>query len=61
MAGPWRVGGRPRRWGSPVRLPGVIGKGGRCVVLVRARRSLRATTIGLELNREGRAGLTRVE
>jgi hypothetical protein len=37
MAGPRQGGGRPRRWGSPVRLPGVIGKGGGCVVLARAR------------------------
>jgi hypothetical protein len=34
MAGPRRGG--PRRWGSPVRLPVVIGKGGGCVVLARA-------------------------
>jgi hypothetical protein len=44
-----------------MRPPGVIGKGDGCVVLARARRSSRATVIGLELNREGRAGLTGAE
>jgi hypothetical protein len=54
----WRA---PTAVGSPARLPGAIGEWNGCVVFMRERWSSRATLIGLEFNRERRAGLTGAE